>query len=118
MPAASQVVPKRWTNTHVLFDNGWYSLIQGEYLNDDGTSHPNAMGERWNGGRGLGFPNTSGYPVWHVVPAFLELPILRGLLEELANNPDEQVRERGVAAGEEAAEARTQRVTAAIEDRE
>jgi hypothetical protein len=32
----------------------------------------------------------AGYPVWHVVPRFLELPILHGLLEEFAKNPGEQ----------------------------
>lgn len=45
------------------------------------------MGERWNGDEDeydIGFPNQAGYPIWHVVPRFLRVPILHGLVDELA----------------------------------
>lgn len=119
MPRAADVTPRRWTNSRVLFDNGWYSLIAGEYLNNDGTTNDHAIGERWNGGRGeLGFPNVSTYAVWHVVPDFLELPILNGLIARLAEEPGEQVRDGNVLAGPQAAATRTQRVLTEIANRE
>lgn len=83
MPAAVEVVPTRWTNLRVLFDDGKYSIVAGEYDGD------RALGERWNGGSGLGFPNVSGHPVWHVIPSFLRSPVLHGILEELAVRPDD-----------------------------
>jgi len=81
MPAAEEVRPHKWQNQTVLFDNGWYSVISGIY---DGGNH-SVLGERWNGGDdSLGFPNVSGYSIWHVVPDFLAIPVLEGLLDELA----------------------------------
>ena len=45
----------------MLFDNGWYSVIAGEY---EGKY---AIGERWNGDEDRpGFPNQGKYPTWHV----------------------------------------------------
>lgn len=117
MPAASDVTPQRWSSILVLFDNGWYSLVAGEYRNDDGTTEPHAIGERWNGrGEEIGFPNVSGHPVWHVVPGFLEVPVLHGLLDELMWNPNEQRPERGLAKGTEAT-TRTQRVLGELANR-
>ena len=79
MPAASTVAPGKWSDLQVLFDNGTYSVVAGLY---EGKS---ALGERWNGKDGtLGFPNQAGHPVWHVVPRFLAVPLLHGLLDELA----------------------------------
>lgn len=88
MPNAMEVKPERWSQIWVLFDDGTYSVISGVY--DKGRRK---LGERWNGESDspLGFPNVSGHPVWHVVPRFLELPILHGILDELAKNPGEQV---------------------------
>jgi hypothetical protein len=83
MPAAREVHPLKWTprpgdvELTVLFDNGEYSLISG--LFDGGP----AIGERWNGQGGIGFPSQGGNPTWHVVPDFLEVPILHGLLDEV-----------------------------------
>jgi hypothetical protein len=86
MPAASEVHPGKWSNIRVLFDNGWYSVIAGEYRDDD--KYEPAFGERWNGkDDSLGFPNQAGHPIWHVIPRFLVAPILRGLLEELKRSP-------------------------------
>jgi len=86
MPAAEDVRPQKWQNSSVLFDNGWYSVISGIY---DGGDHA-VLGERWNGGGDeLGFPNQSGYPTWHVVPDFLAIALLEGLLDELASHRTE-----------------------------
>jgi hypothetical protein len=85
MPAAEEVRPNKFQNLKVLFDNEWYSVISGTYDGGDQS----VLGERWNGGEGsLGFPNVAGNPVWHVVPEFLAIPILEGLLDELAANPN------------------------------
>jgi hypothetical protein len=83
MPAAIDVRPKKWSDLVVLFDNGWYSVVAGNY-----EGRP-AMGERWNGeGGGLGFPSHGEYPTFHVVPEFLRLAILRGLYEKLRADRD------------------------------
>src|SRR5687767_4600952 len=105
MPAAAAAVrPGRWTNRRALFDNGWYSVIAGDYLNGDRTTNHDCLGGRWNGGKGnVGFPIRGGDPLWHVVPDFLRIPILTGLLTELAENPDEQVRDGNFPAGAQAA---------------
>jgi len=82
MPSGHSVIPGRWSDTTVLFDNGWYSVISGRY---DGER---VIGERWNGEESaVGFPNQGGNPLWHVVPDFLALPVLHGLLDELGRNP-------------------------------
>ena len=82
MPSGHAVIPGRWTDTAVLFDNGRYSVITGRYDSDW------ALGERWNGREdAVGFPSQGGNPLWHVVPDFLALPVLHGLLDELGKNP-------------------------------
>ena len=83
-----EVTPAKWSESWVLFDDGQYSVISGVY---DGGRRK--LGERWNGDEDshLGFPNVAGYPVWHVVPRFLEIPVLHGVLDEMAKNPGRQV---------------------------
>lgn len=82
----------KWSDVRVLFDNGWYSVIAGEYEGEY------ALGERWNGkGDGLGFPSQAGYPIWHVVPKFLFLPVLHGLLDELSRAESPSAREQTAA---------------------
>ena len=83
MTSAKDVRPEKWINNPVvLFDNGVYSVIFGLY-----EGKP-ALGERWNGDKDeLGFPNQAGNPIWHVVPKFLELSLLQGLLLEILKNP-------------------------------
>lgn len=84
MPAAEAVRPEKWRNMSVLFDNGWYSVVSGTYDNGDVS----VLGERWNGEQeSLGFPNVAGNPVWHVIPEFLAIPILHGLLDEITTRP-------------------------------
>jgi hypothetical protein len=82
MPSANQVRPGKWNVHDVLFDDGMYSVITGEY-----EGRP-CLGERWNGDDGsLGFPNAFGNPSWHVVPPFLERYVLHGILAELSRHP-------------------------------
>ena len=86
MPSAREVEPNKWAEHRILFDNGSYSVIAGKY---DGREEM-TLGERWNGHPGhgeLGFPNVFGRPVWHVVPDFLHLYVLHGVLAELSRDP-------------------------------
>jgi hypothetical protein len=85
MPSAEQVTPQKWSRKTVLFDNGVYSVISGFYEGGEGR----VLGERWNdgGNRAIGFPNVAGYPIWHVLPEFLAIPVLNGLLLEVARHP-------------------------------
>jgi hypothetical protein len=77
MPAASKVRPKKWKHITVLFEDDRYAVISGEYDGDY------CLGERWTGGAdGIGYPSQGGNPLWHVVPEFLRLPVLHGLLDE------------------------------------
>ena len=80
MPSAEEVTHRDWTNTYVLYDDGRYSAIWGDF-----RSEGRRLGVRWNvtSTSAVGFPNARGYPVWHVEPQFLEGPILQGLLRRL-----------------------------------
>jgi hypothetical protein len=84
VPKAEEVKPEKWSSITILFDNGWYSVISGTYDGED------ALGERWSGtGINIGFPNTRGYAQWYVIPDFLNIAILQGLLEEIRRHPYE-----------------------------
>lgn len=94
MSSAIEVTPQKWSAITVLFDNGEYSVISGLY--DGGASR--ALGERWNGADdSVGFPSMGGNPLWHVVPDFLEVPLLHGILNELLRNPSRGNREYAAA---------------------
>jgi hypothetical protein len=86
MPSAMEVLSEKWLEVCVLFDNGTYSVIAGTFGGED------RLGERWNRSpdQHLGFPNVERRPEWHLVPRFLEIPILHGLLHEFAKNPTHQ----------------------------
>jgi hypothetical protein len=77
------VGPEEWPHVLKLFDNGKYSVIT------DGDSK---LGMGWNASSNpLTLPNMAGYAraldtIWHIVPSFLEIPILHALLDELARN--------------------------------
>ena len=87
MPSAIDVVPAKWSKCAVLFDNGEYSVISGIYE----ERPPRVLGERWNGvGEAPGFPSQGGNPTWHVVPEFLAVPLLHGILDELLRTPSEE----------------------------
>ncbi|WP_437954412.1 hypothetical protein WME76_22725 [Sorangium sp. So ce119] len=80
----------------MLFDNGWYSVIAGEYEGEY------AIGERWNGDDDKpGFPHQGGHPLWHVVPDFLRSAVLTGLQDELARTASDDNREQADAVSRE-----------------
>lgn len=85
MPKAVDVKPERWSNIIVLFDDGTYSAIWGNY----DKSENRVLGVRWNGNETItnqslkGFPTSRGRPVWHVEVSFLTLPIIHKFLEEV-----------------------------------
>lgn len=93
MRSAATVVPKKWTNIIILYDDGDYSVIWGSY---DGNLN-RCLGVRWNGDvNGDGYPNLGGNPLWYVEPKFLTEPILLSLLsisnligDKNINNRDE-----------------------------
>lgn len=96
MPAAADVKPGKWSNIRVLFDNGWYSVIAGEFEGDYD------LGQRWNGDDdSAGFPSQGGHPTWHVVPKFLARPILLGLQKELARTATAENPAQALAVAEE-----------------
>ena len=76
MPSAINVKPNKWTNIQVLFDNGEYSVVMGDF---EGTL---CLGERWNGSENeVGYPNQGNNPLWHVIHEFFSIPILHKLLD-------------------------------------
>jgi hypothetical protein len=83
MPRAIEVNPGKWdAEKRYLFDNDAYSVISGRYEGEI------SLGERWNGNsEDQGFPSQGGNPLWHVIPPFLALPILYGLIAEIIRRP-------------------------------
>jgi len=76
MPKASEVIPQKWSNIKIIFEDEDYSVIMGNY---DGNI---CLGERWNGGEnGYGFPHQADKPIWHIVPSYFQIPILHKILE-------------------------------------
>jgi hypothetical protein len=114
---ADEVAPERWSNIRILFDDGVYSVIAGVYRSEDGSKRER-LGERWNGKGPLGFPSQGGNPIWYAAPPFLEVPILHGLLDELARRPKAQVPEGSVPDGKPTqAEARATKVLKVLAQR-
>lgn len=71
----TQVNPAAWQNHEVIFDDGEFSAVWGEY-------HGNpCLGTRWNGDTDdeRGYPGQGAYPLWFVVPEYLVLPTLERL---------------------------------------
>jgi hypothetical protein len=92
---AESVRHSKWSGIEILFDDGVYSVISGIYGGDADPGHPKErIGERWNGsGTHPGYPNYINNPLWFCAPMFLEIPVLHGLLDELARHPKRQVAE-------------------------
>ena len=87
MPNATDVAPQRWTNIKVLFDNGYYSAIYGDFR-DKNDPPKRRLGVRWNGSPGTaGYPSLAGNPLWYCEPDFLEQPILTELLNRVLADP-------------------------------
>jgi hypothetical protein len=77
MPKAGEIKHEKWSNEAVLFDDGWYSAIWGNYEN----SPDKKLGVRWNGqGLKQGFPSSHNKPVWFIEWEHLVKPILLELL--------------------------------------
>jgi len=95
MPGAHDVTPGKWSELTILFDNGSYSVGHGTFESDSGNTKK-ALGVRWNGSSDHpGFPDQGGNSLWPVVPPFLAHSILHGLIDEFAqegqNDYDEQM---------------------------
>ena len=76
MPKAKDVNPQKWSNKIVIYDDGSYSAIWGNY---DGASE-RCLGVRWNDG----YPSQGGNPLWYVEPGFVTESILLFILSQLA----------------------------------
>ena len=88
MPKASEVRPARWTQTRVLFDNGYYSAVWGTFKGIDEPVRRGCLGVRWNGkGNHPGYPNQGKNPVWYREPDFMAVKVIQALREELMQNP-------------------------------
>lgn len=89
MPSAEEVTPNKWTEIEILFVNGNYSVIIGNF-----EGNP-CLGERWNGDEnGYGYPHQADKPLWHVVPQHFSLPILHKILDlhvQNSSRPEEQI---------------------------
>lgn len=89
MPIAEDVNHTKWTNKIIVYDDGEYSVIWGNYEDDEKP----CLGVCWNrydGGKELGFPNQFGNPIWHVEPRYLTKMILLGLYNESLRKNDKK----------------------------
>lgn len=90
MSQAIDVVPGAWSDVLILFDNGWYSVMWGQFR---GRNYKD-MGVRWNGDEGeIGYPNARGYPQWYVEPSIFHESILLNL-QKLLMGQEESVASR------------------------
>ena len=87
MPSAEDVTPQKWSDTEILFDDGDYSVIVGNF---EGNK---CLGERWNGDK-YGFPHQADKPLWHVVPRYFNLPILHKVLDLHLRNSSQKNKEQ------------------------
>lgn len=71
----NQVNPAAWQNHEVIFDDGEFSAVWGQYEDNQ------CLGARWNGDSDeqRGYPGQGAYPLWFVVPDFLALSTLERL---------------------------------------
>jgi len=87
VPREEKVTHKKWSKWVILFDDGWYSAIWGNYENS-----PNKrLGVRWNGeGSDPGYPKLFKHPLWFVEREYLVKPILLELLFQASklNGPE------------------------------
>lgn len=91
----TQVNPAAWQNHEVIFDDGEFSAVWGEF-------HGNrCLGTRWNGDTDdeRGYPGQGAYPLWFVVPDYLALSTLErlntiSLQQDLRDDNDESYSNR------------------------
>lgn len=105
MPDAIHVRPGRWANITVLYDDGSYSAIWGDF-SGKGQPTRSCLGVRWNGHPGHpGFPNQGKNSTWYVEPDFLTPAILKHLhntVTALPPSPERTQRLSGIAAAVQA----------------
>jgi hypothetical protein len=90
MPTGKEVACKKWSNEVILFDDGYYSAIWGNYEN----SPDKKLGVRWNGqGSELGFPSSHNKPVWFIEWEHLVRPILLELLFQTSKLKEPEVKD-------------------------
>jgi hypothetical protein len=61
----------------VIYDDGDFAMVVGEEKDASLT-----LGERWNGGTTIGFPQSRGVPCWNRVPYRLSRARLLSLLAD------------------------------------
>lgn len=57
MPKGKDVMPKKWKDIIILFDDGIYSICWGKFENN-----PNTLGKRWNDN----YPRQGSSPTWYI----------------------------------------------------
>ena len=89
MPKAKDVNPRKWSNHIVIYDDGNYSAIWGNYVeNGDNLAKagriPNerCIGVRWNDN----YPCQGRNPVWYVEPKFFTKSILLSIRSKLVKS--------------------------------
>ena len=88
---AEEVKSGKWKNEIILYDDGKYSAIWGNYNN----SSLRCLGVRWNYSDDpseKGFPNPRGNPQWYVEYGPLTKMILLGLLDICVTKNDSDVK--------------------------
>jgi hypothetical protein len=82
MPKPIDVKPKNFSVKKVLFDNGDFSMVIGDWINEK-----NVLAMRWNGDdkENSGYPKTFGNPMWFIIHNELKHPIIQALLHQ---NPE------------------------------
>lgn len=85
---AINVIPEKWRRDsnypiRVLYDDGEYSVVWGKFEDS------RALGVRWNGGSGIGYPAQGSNPTWYVEPDFIAIGILNHIHSQAlaSNNP-------------------------------
>jgi len=69
------VNPADWQNHEVIFDDGDFSAVWGQYKGIF------CLGTRWNGDGNdeRGYPGQGAYPLWFIIPEYLTLSVLERL---------------------------------------
>lgn len=80
MPTPNLVAHSKFPKPTVLYDDGDFSVAAGNYT--EAGKKEFAIGMRWNGGAGPGYPRLGKNPVWFIVTPKLAIPILAALLQQ------------------------------------
>lgn len=79
MPKPTEVNPNNFKVKSVLFDNGAFSVVLGNWRDSD-----NVLAMRWNGDDedDAGYPKTFGNPMWFIIHDELKQPIIQSLMQK------------------------------------